>query len=341
MPMQLIQIKQRERKYRLPELEWESLLDAATDGLVNAIQKYDSKRNDSIEAWAYMVMEQHFNKRLNTIIRERMRDQKIAERYSLNDRATKSMTMSESGKEKVVLSHRDYELLEYIIACNQQKDSNGKPFCPNSSDIIKKGRFESSIKSRTTVSTSIRRLKDAGYRFAEKKDRGTGQGYFILNPELHTQISFEEKLALDVLHKLLPQIPGSPISTGLQLLLHRIEKTMDIDVSTSMVVDDETVSWNPGTDLVSMLSASMPRPEILEQCVNAAKERKSVALIVKTQIDGDHSEDPLCIECSINSVNFCGAEGGWNVTVTKAEDPEKAENTMQIAAARILTVLRK
>lgn len=281
MPKVLVNLKRKEKKYSLPELEWELLTDAATDGLIKAIQKYEYKKNNDIQGWAWKIMEQQFNKKLNTIIKKRMREQELEDSY-LFDQENQEEEQTLELKKKTVLNQRDYALLEYIISCNNKKDLHGKPFCPNSTNIINRGQFQNLIKSRTTLSECIRKLKDAGYRFAEKEDRDSNQGYFILNPELYNNITIEEKLALDFLEQNLPSATDDPILNGIQLLTERLKRDYELPQNGKPLILEkgliEIEKQNPGIFSPAPLGQ---KKELFERCIQYVTNKAEISIVYK------------------------------------------------------------
>lgn len=173
---------------------------------------------------------------------------------------------------RVPLTPLDYKVLEFIIEQNKKTDYNGKPVCPNSTDFIKKGRFEFEIRSRTTLSDSIRRLKDAGYRFAEQKDRNSHQGYFLLNPEIYESLSINECVAAVYLENLIANQPDGPVKSGISLLFDRITKDYNYNPESLQSV----------VQINSLLPVNTADSIIFEDLCNAARNRTPVTLTCRT-----------------------------------------------------------
>lgn len=215
------------------------------------------------------------------------------------------------------LTQKDYELLEFIIERNKIKDLKGRPFCPNSSDIIGKGRFSLTIRSRNVLSNSIRRLKDAGFIFADPKDRDQNQGYLILNPEIYKGLSFNEKLAVDFISQVLTHFSDGPVKKGTQMLLRRIRKEHNIKGESEPLVLSQDLSvtlndqWFRPFSVIKTVNDS-----IFENCIKIIKE--------KTAITFDYikkSGEQVKVEGMPVSMQFY-AERGWCMLL-KLKDSDK------------------
>ncbi len=209
------------------------------------------------------------------------------------------------------LTPLDYKVLEFIIEENQKKNSRGEPVCPNSTDFIKKGRFELDIKSRTTLSDSIRRLKDAGYRFRDKEDRNSNQGYFLLNPELYHSLGISEQVAVEYLEKLLQTQKEGPVKSGISMLLDRILKNYDYKTGSL----DDIVKFN------SLNQTNETEPLIFEELCNFCKNKSSVA--IKYSCNGEIKivfGTVLSLELNAQGLwilNLSSADKEFHIPVTK------------------------